>query len=90
MSFRQKSEEVVDAFVSKQSAHFLSSRLWLTLVTLLNQGNTHLTNATKLSNLYITSREKWTVLTTLLTVESLTLNIKARNKLLSELQIHHL
>jgi len=49
MSFRQKSEEVVDAFVSKQRAHL------------------------------------WTVLPTLLTAESLTLNIKARNKLLSEL-----
>ncbi len=38
-----------------------------------------------LSELYITSGEKWIVLPTLLTVESPPLNIKARNKLLSEL-----
>jgi len=52
---------------------------------LLNHSNIHITDATNLSKMHIPDGEKWIVLPTLLTAESPTLNIKARNKLLSEL-----
>ena len=57
---------------------------------LANYSNTDVTNTTDLSNLHVTDREKWIGLPTLLTAESPTLNIKARNKFLSEPKIHRL